>query len=54
MGKEEMGGLFSTYAGLDTAAGGNKKIRVKNKSEPQERYRDWHTTETSFVLLVSV
>lgn len=35
-----MGGPLSTYAGLDIAAGWNKKIRLKKKSEAQERYRD--------------
>lgn len=39
-GKDEMGGPLSTYAGLDIAAGRNKKIRLKKKSEAQERYRD--------------
>lgn len=54
IGKDEMGGPLNTYAGLDIAAGGNKKIRVKKKSEAQERYRDCITQRCVLCCILSV
>lgn len=55
MGKDEIHGPLSTYAGEEIASGGNIKIRVKKKPETQEKiHRDWHTTEMCIALVVNV